>query len=419
MSISELTINTMTIAKFNAIVDEINLIYGIDIGTMITQVENMTQQLAILEANFPALSSSINLLLGDLDALEITVSGIISDYNLLNGRINNIFDTTNGIHSDLPIISQKISGWNALVNQLLSDYNILDGNVDTLSSDMNTAQQDIIDLQGSSAGNMLSSDITMVVGTGETYTTLVSALAYCKTLIPCGFKVTLSLKSGFVLSQQIFLSFCDLSFVDIVYQYGSTVSVLASGMTASVYSDLYAITLYPLFYGLHAKMPNIKTYFELNSKFLGSVGMYLVGAYSSAKIYKSNVAFAGFGYFARGLFAHDCARINAVYSSVGEADIAVDATAGGEVDISKGRALGTIGLSAGYGGIIVASETAINYIMSTKACVCTSSRVVMDSSTGGNPIDCLHGGIVQAYNTTGTFNLAKVDTVYSDGIIFR
>lgn len=237
-------------------------------------------------------------------------------------------------------------------------------------------------LDGVDAANfnsIVSTSETKTIGSGGDFATLTEALTYYAKKYPAfangGTTVTLKILSGTTISEQIFISDIDFSWIKITSD-DTTVTISRAAMTQSV-EDVYggqAPSVYPFISVRRGKAPIIATNLAFDSS--GSLGSTCIlhameGGYIKVE---NNKTLTG-GYY--GIVAEDDATIDVSYC-----------TLTGQTTCAS-----------------IARGAKANLIQSTFSY--TNYAIIVNA-----------GAIVQANGTTGTVNI-DTNTVTDQGIIFR
>ena len=156
--------------------------------------------------------------------------------------------------------------------------------------------------------NLKSTNITVNVGAGQTYTTINQALEYLSGFYPMykksGVTATINLKAGFVMEEQVLVRGIDLGWITIVGETTETI-ITHTALTTAFYGN------YPAF-GVDkgGTSPVIGQLFRFNVAKVGGEkhGLMTIGAGSSANVL-SGKGFIGAGNI--GIFASSASTINA------------------------------------------------------------------------------------------------------------
>lgn len=276
----------------------------------------------------------------------------------------------------------------------------------------------------------LSTNITVNVGVGQTYTTINQALEYLSGFYSMykksGVTATINLKAGFVMEEQVLVSGIDLGWITIVGEDAETI-ITHTALTTAFNGN------YPAFgVDKDGTSPVIGQLFRFNVEKVGGNkhGLMTLGAGSSANVL-SGKGFIGAGTI--GIFAHSGSTINAnnancsnagVYgmfaanSSTINADSANCSNAGTDgiyaLDGSTINARNANCSNAGACGVIAYHHGIINAIY----------VIVQNQTTGTFRVFVAAGSTINAYgiDTTGgtvaVFNQA-VNTLTNNGTIYQ
>ena len=228
-----------------------------------------------------------------------------------------------------------------------------------------------------------STNITVDVGVGQTYTTINQALEYLSGFYPMykksGVIATINLKAGFVMAEQVLVVGIDLGWITIVGEDAETI-ITHTALTTAFNGN------YPAF-GVDkgGTSPVIGQLFRFNVEKVGGSkhGLMTIGAGSSANVLPGK-GFIGAG--TNGIFATDVSTINADGANCSNA--------------------GTCGISANRG-------STINAVLA----------IVQNQTTGTSRVSVIEGShiTVTAINTTGgtvpAFSQA-LNTLTVQGVIY-
>ena len=261
----------------------------------------------------------------------------------------------------------------------------------------------------------LSTNITVDVGAGQTYTTINQALGYLSGFYPMykqsGITATINLKAGFVMAEQVLVSGIDLGWITITGVDAETV-INHTALTTDFTSADYGFASYPAFgVSKGGVLPRINQLFNMNLGVSGASsnkhGVMAVGAGSSADIMNGKgVKNAG----TIGIYATYSSTINATNANASGAGT-YGIYAGYSSTINAERANAS---SAGQYGIIASRTSTINAL----------NALVRNQSSGLNCIAVLEGSMVDASgidntgSTVPAFNQA-VNTLTGNGIIYQ
>ena len=253
-----------------------------------------------------------------------------------------------------------------------------------------------------------STNITVNVGAGQTYTTINQALEYLSGFYPMykksGVTATINLKAGFVMAEQVLVSGIDLGWITIAGEDAETI------ITHTALTTAFNGTNYPAF-GVNkgGTSPIIGQLFRFNVEKVGGNkhGLMASGAGSSANVLPGK-GFIGSG--ANGIFALFSSTINAYAADCSNAgSYGVYA-----VESSTISANGANCSNAGTHGIYAVQSSTIS----------AYGAIVQNQITGTARISVNDGSTIEAtgINTTGgtvaVFNQA-VNTLTGNGIIYQ
>jgi hypothetical protein len=267
-----------------------------------------------------------------------------------------------------------------------------------------------------------STNITVDVGAGQTYTTINQALEYLSGFYPMykqsGITATINLKAGFVMAEQVLVSGIDLGWITIIGDDTET-TIDHTALTTAFEGQ------YPAF-GVNrgGTLPVIGQMFRFNAKAVGGDkhGIFTFGAESSANILNGcGVADAG----TYGIVATNGSTVNAYSANCsGAGTYGIVAINGSTVNAYSANCsgAGTHGIRAANGSTVNAysancSGAGAYGIYSTSGS--TVNAIYADcSGAGGYGIRVLEGSIVSAYAATGTLS-QTANTPTALGIIFQ
>lgn len=262
----------------------------------------------------------------------------------------------------------------------------------------------------------LTADVTKTIGVGGDFTTINSALIWCRSLIPNGHKVTLQLMAGFVMAEQILLENLDLGFVTIS-------SVDATVMVTSSAINTVFIVGKPIFGGIDSIMPVIDVYFKLDNIASSNniSGLNLEGMLSYCKI-NTGKGFEDLSF--RPIFCWRGARIRANGFVAKNCKGGIQASDNGEILASSCRMTTIYQVTNvfAYKGAKINVSSAILTTVGLSNIECDSSEIISTYATcsGATYKDVVttEGGVVRFNNSTGTLS-QTANTITSDGIIFK
>lgn len=252
-----------------------------------------------------------------------------------------------------------------------------------------------------------STNITVNVGAGQTYTTINQALEYLSGFYPMykqsGITATINLKAGFVMAEQVLVSGIDLGWITIVGEDAETI-ITHTALTTILYGNC------PVF-GVDkgGTSPVIGQLFKFNVEKVGGDkhGLLAYGAGSSANIVPGK-GFIGAGTY--GMFAAQSSTINAYGANCSNAgSIGIIATEGSTINAINANCsnAGSIGIDASFNSTI----NAYGAIVQNQTTGTARVRVRYASHIAVVGID-LSGGTVPAFSQA-------VNTVTGNGIIYQ
>ena len=293
-----------------------------------------------------------------------------------------------------------------------------------------------------------STNITVNVGVGQTYTTINQALEYLSGFYPMykksGITATINLKAGFVMAEQVLVSGIDLGWITIVGEDAETI-ITHTALTTAFNGS------YPAF-GVDkgGTSPVIGQLFRFNVEKVGGSkhGLLAYGTGSSASVLNGK-GFIGAG--ANGIFAGGASTINATGANcsnagangifVGEAST-INATGancsnagniGIVADASTINATGANCSNAGIYGIVAQFASTINATGANCSNAGDAGIFAIDASTinatgancsnaGANGIFAAGASIIHAYGaiiqnqTKGTFRISITNGSHIEAI---
>ena len=259
-----------------------------------------------------------------------------------------------------------------------------------------------------------STNITVNVGTGQTYTTINQALEYLSGFYPLhkttGVTATINLKSGFIMNEQVLVRGLNLGWITIVGEDAETI------ITHTALTTAFNGTNYPAF-GVDkgGTSPVIGQLFRFNVEKVGGNkhGLMTVGAGSSASVL-SGKGFIGAG--ALGILTDNASTINANGANCSNAGTyGIYASNGSTINAD------TINCSnAGANGIVAQIGSTINADSANCSSAGADGIVASLSSTvNANGANCSNAGIngISIDNaSTVNANGANCSNVTSNGI---
>ena len=288
-----------------------------------------------------------------------------------------------------------------------------------------------IDTLDNTTAKLKSTNITVDVGAGQTYTTINQALEYLSGFYPMhkqsGVTATINLKAGFVMAEQVLVSGIDLGWITIVGEDAETI------ITHTALTTAFNSTHYPAF-GVDkgGTSPVIGQLFRFNVEKVGGNkhGLMTFGAGSSADVL-SGKGFIGAG--TNGILASDSSLINAYGINCSNAGTnGIYAVSGSIINARSADCSnsGSYGISATNASIINAalancSNAGTNGIYAVQAStVNANSAIIQNQTTGTARVRVLDGSYIEAtvINTTGgtvaVFS-QTINTLTQNGIIYQ
>ena len=288
-----------------------------------------------------------------------------------------------------------------------------------------------IDTLDNTTVKLKSTNITVNVGAGQTYTTINQALEYLSGFYPMykktGITVTINLKAGFVMAEQVLVSGIDLGWITIVGEDAETIithTALTTGFNGSNY---------PAF-GVDkgGTSPVIGQLFRFNVEKVGGNkhGLMTWGAGSSANVL-SGKGFIGAG--TNGISAANGSTINAPSANCSYAGTnGICAINGSTINAESANCsyAGTNGICAIKNVRINAQAVNCNnagnigIVASGGSILTIYGAIIQNQTTGSNRVYVSEGShiVANAINTIGgtvpVFNQA-VNTLTSNGIIYQ
>jgi len=258
-----------------------------------------------------------------------------------------------------------------------------------------------------------SSNITVNVGAGQTYTTINQALEYLSGFYPLykqsGITATINLKAGFVMAEQVLVRGLNLGWITIVGEDAETI-ITHTALTTNFTGADYEFPSYPAFgVSKGGTSPRIGQLFRFNVEKVGGNkhGLMAIGSGSSADILVGK-GFIGAGTY--GIFAIVGAAIFADSANASNAG-----TYGVYADSSTIIAANRVNASnAGSSGIRAVGSSIISAYMS----------IVQNQTTGSSCASVEAGGVIHVIgmNTTGGTVPAlsqTANTLTRNGIIYQ
>ena len=284
------------------------------------------------------------------------------------------------------------------------------------------------DTSDNTTAKLNSTNITVDVGAGQTYTTINQALEYLSGFYPMykksGVTATINLKAGFVMEEQVLVSGIDLGWITIVGEDAETI-ITHTALTTSFNNN------YPVF-GVDkgGTSPVIGQLFRFNVEKVGGNkhGLMAFGAGSSAQVL-SGKGFIGAGTY--GIMAINTATINAERANVSNAKtFGIYAADGSTVNADSVNAsnAGTCGIFAGGASTISANganaSNAGAYGITAEIASTVNANNANASNAGNSGIFAGGASTINAYNaiienqTRGTARVRLIEgsTIEASGI---
>ena len=275
-----------------------------------------------------------------------------------------------------------------------------------------------------------STNITVNVGAGQTYTTINQALEYLSGFYPLykktGVTATINLKAGFVMAEQVLVSGLNLGWITIVGESAETI-ITHTALTTIFNGN------YPAF-GIDrgGTSPVIGQLFRFNVEKVGGNkhGIMTYGAGSSAEVLSGN-GFIGAGTY--GIYAQNSSTINANganMSNAGTYGIYAQNSSTINANGANMSNAGTYGIYAQNSSTINASganmSNAGTYGISAveSSTINVQNAIIQNQTTGTSRVQVGSGSIINArgINTTGGTVPAlsqTANTLTGNGIIFQ
>ncbi len=275
-----------------------------------------------------------------------------------------------------------------------------------------------------------STNITVNVGDGQTYTTINQALEYLSGFYPMykksGITATINLKAGFVMAEQVLVSGIDLGWITIVGEDAETI-ITHTALTTSFNGHFPAFVV-----DKGGTSPIIGQLFRFNVEKAGGNkhGLMAFGAGSSANVV-SGKGFIGAGTY--GIYGTGVATINANSANCSNAGShGIYAVGGSTINANSANCsnAGSHGIVAADGSTINANSVNCSNAGSYGIVAADGSRInaihsiVQNQTTGTARVAVFTGSTISTYgiNTTGgtvtAFNQA-VNTLTGNGIIYQ
>lgn len=227
------------------------------------------------------------------------------------------------------------------------------------------------------------------VGVGGDFTTLNSAINWCKRIIPNGYKLRLVITDS-ILTEYLFIENCNLGFVEIVSAYDSTVTIDGNYLTNVIINSVYFI------HGKNSIMPKV----SFNMTLINESSTYNAEAIlvenNSKIIFGGNVSISNFIY--GGVRVED--NSDAVFDviNISGSQLGITALYNSRVSCRVSNISSTLrGIQSLWGSNV-------------DAYFCTCSGAIGFYVAGG--------GFITANNSTGTLS-QTANTITANGIIFQ
>ena len=220
----------------------------------------------------------------------------------------------------------------------------------------------------------ISTNITVDVGAGQTYTTINQALEYLSGFYPMykksGVTATINLKAGFVMAEQVLVSGIDLGWITIVGEDAETI-ITHTALTIAFNGDTPAFGV-----DKGGTSPVVGQLFRFNVEKAGGVkhGLMAFGAGSSAEVLNGK-GFIGAG--ANGLYAVNGSTINANGANCS---------------------------NSGQYGILSSSASTINAASANCSNAGSAGVYAYCSTINANGANCSNSGIIGIYAYCSTIN---------------
>lgn len=301
---------------------------------------------------------------------------------------------------------------------------------------------------GSGSAGTIGANLTVTVGAGGDYSTINDALEYLSKFKPLyisnGFAATVSLLTGFVMTEQVICKGVDLSWITITGT-GGSYSLTRSALTTEVEHECY-----PAFAAIEGgKLPklNAELVMDTSGTATNRYGIYVSGAGSSVNITASNGVSNAAGY---SIYATNGAVVSAANCVASYSGHGIGANNGATVyaDGATATNCGGVGIVAWRASTISATDADVSS--------CTTGVYSTDSSrvdfTSGRAVTCTNygiyarnlgqisaagaicsrdfgsptatdiyvhlGGIINAFEAIGGSTPALRNTLFPEGIIF-
>ena len=305
------------------------------------------------------------------------------------------------------ILKNGVASWNNTTQYLAGATVQHNGNVWLCKATNSNSAPTDSNNNWSKSTSGLTQNITVNVGTGQTYTTINQALEYLSGFYPLykttGVTATINLKAGFVMAEQVLVSGLNLGWITIVGEDAETI-ITHTALTTAFNGG------YPAF-GVDkgGTSPIIGQLFRFNVEKVGGDkhGLMTFGAGSSANI-SNDCGFIGAGNI--GILAVNGSTINAGGANASNAGVfGIYANASSTINAQSANAS-----NAGSIGICAANGSRIN----------AQSAIIQNQTTGPSRIRVADGSHIEAtiINTSGGTAPAlsqTANTLTDGGIIYQ
>lgn len=280
---------------------------------------------------------------------------------------------------------------------------------------------------------VIQANETIYVGTGQTYTTLNSAIDYCKKFTSKNYTIEIIIKAGTALAEQINIVKCDLSHVKI----SSEDAIVNVNSTSFIALDSEDGSYKQFIMGTYSKLPLINTTFK-NVGINSTIGIKL--NYSSI-YFTSGKGCTFFGYGLKAMRNSYAKGDNCIFDDSIYYGVSISYYSTVELHGVSCKRVGLYGLYASIcsnaivininatntnQGIVADDNSEINMAggvvsSSSVAVQCSASRInALSSNLNGNyGIQVIFGGIVNANEGTVNSYSQAINTLTASGIIFK
>jgi hypothetical protein len=203
--------------------------------------------------------------------LVLQLSTAVGSGTKTNWRISGSDSSKNSVIAATQAASAAASAVTATTQAGLADTARI--NAETAETNAETAQglaedaRDAALVASADIPKLLTSTVTVTVGSGGDYTTIneaITALCVAYSGPRAGntpYNAVVNLLTGFVMSEQLIVANIDLSWIRIT-SVDATVTITRSSLTAGIVGDSY---VYPAFGSVNGKLPNIGTKFTMSA----------------------------------------------------------------------------------------------------------------------------------------------------------